>query len=385
MIVICEPQCKGLEHIMVNSALIIMIKHIFPYEKILFIAEMNHIKNIKEIIDNDVIDIEYKSIIIPPRYQSSLWRFSLELKIARDVFTFASNSNIDKVLFCSITSPGLISIKLLLKSFKRIKCMIIPHAILESIYRPPLKVTELLFWFRIWISIDNSEKLHYILLSPCIKNELIKQLPHLNNYISAIDLPYIYKNINSKSLECKDNIIKFGFFGVGSYSKGIEAFFDLAKNIKEHKSKLNAKFILVGRISNAIERKLNNGYVQILSIDKPLSDADFMRYSAEIDYAIFLHNYKRYRLSASGSIFDALSNLTPIIALNNPQFKYFFDKLGDIGYLCDDAKDIELVILNLLNNMSTERYLVQSSNLARAKDEFDIKKIGKKIRPFWGN
>jgi len=43
MIIICEPQCIGFEHAEFNAALLSVIKHAFPDEEIMFVAEKEHI------------------------------------------------------------------------------------------------------------------------------------------------------------------------------------------------------------------------------------------------------------------------------------------------------------------------------------------------------
>ena len=43
MIIICEPQCIGFEHVEFNAALITLIQYAYPNKKILFLSESEHL------------------------------------------------------------------------------------------------------------------------------------------------------------------------------------------------------------------------------------------------------------------------------------------------------------------------------------------------------
>ena len=55
MIIVCEPQCKGVSHEKVNSGFIYGLRLAYPEEKIIFFAEATHLKAIQEILIKDNI------------------------------------------------------------------------------------------------------------------------------------------------------------------------------------------------------------------------------------------------------------------------------------------------------------------------------------------
>jgi hypothetical protein len=103
-------------------------------------------------------------------------------------------------------------------------------------------------------------------------------------------------------------------------------------------------------------------------------------YSKKINYALFFHKRDNYRLSASGVFFDAISYLKPIIALRNPFFEYYFQIMGDIGYLCDSYEEMENLILKIVENKPNERYLKQQKNILNGRKKLNFQNIAEKLK-----
>lgn len=380
MIVICEPQCRGFEHSEVNAAMIAVINHAFENEELLFFAEKDHLSHVRSLLVKQSIYITFKEIRIPPTLQSNYFRIFKEFEIVQNVFRFAKKSGATRVLFCSVTSPTLISIKIVIPFFKNIKTIVIPHSILGTITEFPRNPIKILFWFKFWISVFNVRNLIYLVLGSSIESELVNELPEMKDYIHSLDHPYFYMK-NQRDLPSKIKNIKFGFLGVVTNFKGAEFFFKLAKEIKTTKTNSNAEFFLIGHVTDGSIKQLQHEYIKIPSPKVPLSQENYSSYLEIIDYAVFFYREENYRLIASGTLFDAFSYLKPVIALRNPFFEYYFNKMGDIGYLCDNYEEIKELVLNILNNKSKERYRVQQGNILKNRDYLSLN--AKKIRKIW--
>lgn len=377
MIIICEPQCIGFEHAEFNASLIKIVQHAYPNKKILFLSESEHLRYVKNILETNNEKIKFMEIKIPPR-RFNLKRFPSEFKIVKNVFNLSTTIKADRILFSSITSPILISIKILIQRFKGIRIMLIPHSLLELINsRIPLLPIETIFWLNFWISFFNTPNLTYLILGPSIKESLIQKMPHLKKYLISIDLPCLFKNQEIKKYK-KNDILKFGFLGVGKKSKGIDIFIKLAHDVQKQNEK--PKFIVIGHI---IEGSYEKSYVCIPSPKLPLKQEKYNEYIQEIDYAIFLYKKDSYKLTASGALFDAFSHLKPVIVLRNPFFEYYFDKMGDIGYLCDDYEELRDLIINIINNPPNERYINQQKNILNGRNQFRQDKLAKTLRDEW--
>jgi len=65
MIVICEPMCWGFEHAPVNAALIATVAEAFQEEGLSFLAEAEHIRYVKSILDAHSVVVRYRETTIP--------------------------------------------------------------------------------------------------------------------------------------------------------------------------------------------------------------------------------------------------------------------------------------------------------------------------------
>ena len=112
----------------------------------------------------------------------------------------------------------------------------------------------------------------------------------------------------------------------------------------------------------------------------PLKQDEYEDFIKDIDYAVFLYDEDNYKLTASATLFDAFSHLKPIIALRNPYFEHYFDKMGDIGDLCDTYEAIKDLIISIVNNQPNERYINQQKNIFKGRNQFGLDKLAEKIR-----
>ncbi len=383
MIIIYEPQCAGFEHVEFNAALILSFSHAFLKEKILFLAEEEHLSQVSSKISGMTNMVDFSAVVLPSRRFSSLRKLPWEFLLCRKVFELARNSKTNKVVFSSITSPSLISVKLLLLKFKEIRSIIIPHRILETLVERPSfrRPLEILFWFRIWFPWGNNDRIKYLVLGSSIKEQLGFLFPNLKELLGSIDLPYFYKEQDELPLPNSTGTkIRFASFGVGHRGKGTEFFFKLAEEVQARETRYKPEFIVIGQM---IDKTITSDSVKVPSPDAPLSREAFDSYSRDIDYAVFLHKPATYKLVASGALFDAFSYAKPVIALRSPFFEHYFRVMGDIGYLCDNYDEMKELILSLLENKPTERYGCQRKNILLGRKQFTLEKIGEAIAKIW--
>lgn len=386
MIIVCEPQCAGIEHVEVNAAFLAALKSAWPEQKIRFFAEAAHSQLVADCLkEHAVSGIEHAPIEIPPRGLLNHQRFKMELQLARSIFETAEGEKAQEVIFTSATNAGLIAIKRLLGKFPAQRYAVMMHATLETALkkRPPIKpfvlksYLELPFWFRTALLRGNSDRLRYIVLGETILEHLCQNFPKLRGTAFAIDLPYFYRPaVNFKPFG--GGGVRFGALGVASKGKGSDLFFKLAEEITAGTKTGKTEFIQIGQV----DRKLKNDSAAVLipRKDSFLSREDYDGYAKEIDYAVFFHKPGSYRLTASGSLFDAFSHLKPVIALRSPFFEHYFKLMGDIGYLCSGYGEIKETVLKIIEDKPAERYLKQRENILKGREKIGTDKIGKQLK-----
>lgn len=379
MIILCEPQCVGFEHREVNSALIAVISEAFPGEELLFLAEESHLEQVRDQLERHGVAITCRAITVPERSLSSVRRYSGDSALVGNVFETCEELGADKVVFCSITSPLVIAIKRLLPGYPQIRCLAVPHGLLRDISRPPVRPAEIPFWFRFWFSHFNNDRLQFLVYGQPILDDLVSVLPHMSRYASALDHPYFYQPAGDE-MHAFGDVVKFGFFGVVHRGKGADAMYRLAEDIARAGLGDRSLFTLIGYLNDKRLDHLLNSRLNIPSAYKPLDREAFSAYAKEIDYSIFLYRPSSYRLTASGAFFDALSYVKPVITLKNPFFVHYFNRFGDIGYLCSTYAEVRDCVTEVIRSKPEDRYMEQCRSILAAREEMGIPQLAGRFR-----
>ncbi len=373
-ILIIEPQCWGIEHVEVNTALLSTFLEAFPEAEIDFRAEQTHLSLVST---NNHLKIptsshlKFYSIIIPPRGHGETRRFLYEIKLTYQIFKIIKQNNFLNVLYASITGAGLWSLKAFLLFNPRVSIVAIPHIILNSIVTtPPItRPWNFFFWFRWCIGTWNPKRLNYLLLGEFIKKEVIKILPKLKNNLKTIDIPYHFDESKEQPF-FGNRPVRFGSLGASRLQKRTDLFFQLANIVHTDPHNSQVEFILVGNLDNNEPVEPNTTNVRVPFPREIIGRTDFEFWALKVDYTIFCYDASAYRFASSGSFFDSLFFLKPIISLKTPFIEYYFNLLGDIGYLCDDMNEMIDIVTRISTNFPSERYKSQVENMRKGRIKF---------------
>jgi hypothetical protein len=381
MIVICEPHFRGLQHTQFNAALVGSVAEAFPEGGLIFCAEREHMNHVKSVVGTHVAAVRFIEVELPGRLPVAA--HLEQLALCRWIFGLADKTQARQIVFCSAeTWNALVSIKVMLRRFPQISCLVVLHNLQTKVRTPqPQRLTPQLFSFRRWLLAGNTAKLHYLIPGspPVIEQGLKKHLPRLRNYVSPIDLPYVFAD-SVGSEPFKDDVIHFGFYGHASLRKGADIFFKLADEVRSARTKYQAIFVLIGEILDKQLKEMPRTSVTIPSPNAPLSQKEYDKYGKCIDYALFFHLASAYELNGTAAILDAFSHLKPIIALKTPLSEYYFNKMGDIGYLCESYSDMKNCVLKVLETKPTGRYRVQQDTILAKRGQFSPAGIAPEFR-----
>ena len=138
MIVVCEPQCKSISHLKVNSGFIYGLHLAYPKEKIVFFADTSHFNEVKNLLGDNGINTK-KLKHIPIQFNSNK-SFSLEgilryYLLFKKIFNKALLLQVNKIFYLSTGPIILHTIKKLKqqKKYKNICCTFVLHGDLEDI------------------------------------------------------------------------------------------------------------------------------------------------------------------------------------------------------------------------------------------------------------
>ena len=369
MIAICEPQVIGYGHEAVNSAFIYGMRLAYKTQKIIFYADQSHIEAIKKVfeINNLLIDnIEYKAIKIrQPNFTFKETFYSmLFFKI---FFKELKKNNIKTLLLLSISSDGLFGLKIF--NDKSIKITMVLHGIFEWLKDPPpynlykSPIHKKLFNIKRAITILHHNNLNYVALSPHIISEAKKYID-VNKYnIKPIHMPFIFSNENNL-ITSYSSFIRFGIIGKGntSLTKNIVNSLNLKEKLKKYEIKI---------FHNNISNLKGTKNVVFLSPNQSISRKQIADNIKDVDILLYLYDNSTYKLSCSGSLFEAFAYCKPIIFLSNNCFSYF-NKICRIGYECEGINDVILQMEELINhfdvNLITEFNKIKGNIISLRKN-----------------
>jgi hypothetical protein len=376
MIVYAELQMQGDKHIHVNSGLLNIIKKTFSNHKItVFCDTVHRTELLKYVVQDDDLHFNTfkysgtkelrKLYVINKTFRESL--------LAYKIFRSAQKNNAELIIFASAFPFTALTLSFFSKIFPQ-KIIIGLHGDIGVLSLRKNKLTTVLFRSVIkFFFITRCTNTILLFFGKPIQENLFKMFPIFNKKnVISIDHPYNYNEIYSHNLN-KEQIV-IANIGTSLMNKNSHLLYELADLQISNIINKNIKFVQIGNISKEV-LSYSNEYVEILNNNEFIPFAIFEQNIIKADYFIyFFKENSLYDLCPSGTFFDAIKYNKPIISLRNPFFEYYFEKLGNIGYLCDSIEEMNEII-NSLNKDQNNIYLEQQIALSSAKRILSIDTI----------
>jgi hypothetical protein len=353
MIVVYEPQCRGIEHAEINAAFLMFLVKAKPYESIVVFAEESHIHAIRLIIDSfGFVDftsrVIWSSIVLPKPESSVIQRSLFEIMCFIDIALNKNNRrSLNSFICLSSTSATLLCAKILSYFFGG-QIFLILHGILETITNRPQSLLKRVTWFRNYLPINSRSSIRYITTAKYIQANLITEIPSLRHNVSYLDFPYLFEEIrgaiNGGNISLPITITSAG---VGALKKGTGEFFKMAERMNRNYGD-SIRFYYAGRLVDEELKCKIPTCVHAFVDQHMLSATKFGEILRNSNYLVFLYPADSYKFGVSGVFLDAVKYELPIIAIQNDFFKYCTQVIGKIGWLCESVRDVELVISKLI-------------------------------------
>jgi hypothetical protein len=384
-IVLCEPQCWGFEHASFNAALLQTVLIAYPGAALVFMGEADHLACVREALDRASCPlhgrVRWQEVEIPLRTVGGWRRLRSESVWCRRVLSVARDPQVNALVICSITETGLLVLKGMLQTHRiPVPVLVTIHGILASVEgsgprRPWNWATHL----RQVLRLPHPRQLTYLALSDSIRVAVSEAMPGVVSHFRAVDPPYFMPSVANAFMP--GAMIRFGHFGVArDHEKNFGLFAQLAEEVGRCFDPPLGEFWAVGFLDpSAGNVTAREASVKGLS-RAPLSAEEYAWRAQSIAYAVGLANPLHYRLVVNASFLDALCYLKPGIYLRNPYIEYYFNRLGDIGYLCDSYDQVRDVVFSVLREFPQGRYREQCANILRGRRMFEPEVIAPQLR-----
>ena len=380
MIIFSELQMQGNKHVHVNSGLLKIIIESFGEQEVNVFCDDKH-KN--ELLKYVTIkgNIHFSTFVYAGekelRKSASLSKFLRESILAFKIFKIAKKKNCELIVFASAFPFTALSLSFFSKIFCQ-KIIICLHGDIGVLSLKRNKPTTV--FFRLVIKMFfKTRGLNTIALfyGKPIENKFFEMFPQFEKRnIISIDHPY---NYDSNKNEFEDRIfsgITIANIGVGIMNKNSHLLYKLALLQRNNIINKKNKFIQIGNVSPEV-LSYSNEYVEVVNNNTFISFDVFEKNIKKADYFVYFFTEDSiYDLCPSGTFFDALKYQKPIISLHNPFFDFYFEKLGNIGYLCDSVEEMSDIINEIVLG-GNEEYFEKVKALALATQVLSISNIQK--------
>jgi len=203
-------------------------------------------------------------------------------------------------------------------------------------------------YYKICIAFPKTKNYHYLVLGDRIRKNLVKLIPSINNNLVAIDHPYSEKKMRNTNHNYQK--IKIACIGWGIQGKGIDDFNNLVSKYYNNNHNL-IEFYYIGKLENDVI--IDQRIILPFPGNKFVPKDEYEQMIAKMNCILFLFPVDSYKLTASGSLLEAVSFNLPIIALKNEYFNEVFEKSLLKGFLFDSVDEIYNFISSLRDG--TER------------------------------
>jgi glycosyltransferase involved in cell wall biosynthesis len=338
-----ELNCTKSEHTMINSATLAL--SLQSGAQVLLIATRAHRMSLQFNIDK--FDLRYTNYFHSNYYPYKRKGFFFTLVLVARILTKVRRCK--SVTFLSVNVQQTLAIYWLSKIIST-NIRVIPHAILEQSSVKNGVLEKILFFrrFPYWIkkTATNSD-VTIVFLSKSIKNNFEKEYVDIITNYEISEHPFLFHNNTMQSVDSISGDINVGFIGVGTSEKGLDWLIGL---LNKSKNEEDIKYHLIG------ENKTGLSSINLNEISgKYLSQERYDFELRKLNYIIFPFNPKFYKLRASGSLFDALANITPIITTNNAFIIEHLNKYN-IKYIMIDHSETLEQINEKIRAVSEEEY-----------------------------
>lgn len=376
-IAVIEPICGGHEHARVNAAFLETLTRAYPGEPILFIAQPDHAACVKARLapaSARMLSHRPMARFAMRHNTSAIGRLSEAIRAARFLLYTRSAR---MVVFTAINTPLLyFSSRWLSVTRSRRKVVAIAHSIMQNILYPAGGFIARHTGLKATLKGLDPRRIKLMLPGPNVVAGVVRRIPKSAPALAAFDLCYDFPE--TPATGPPPGPARFGFIGVATRRKGIDAFYRLARAV--HAENVSSTFTVIGLLQDPPMVRVGQDIVEVPSPDRFLEDHEREPRIASLHYAVFPYQPEEYELLPSAAFLDALAALKPVIALRNPYFDIQFKRMGDIGYLCDSEAQLIETARSLSARPDRERYRLQQQNLLAGRVFFTAEAQALRLR-----
>lgn len=387
MIYIVDRFVEGYLHVLANVNTIKILNSIYPDINKKFIAENEHSDLVQGYFNenNGISNIVFEPF--KNKQFSNVNKikqvFRVVNRLFQDIYFFYTlfrsiNKDKTSLLFVTHIYPlSLVFIKILKLFFPKVKMIVTIHGEVEYLFYGKTKYEKIIGRLYDFVFKIKSSNFYYLFLTKVSRSILIKNRKLKEDEIMAIILPTLPDNdVHVNTINVTFLPVKIGHIGSAGKRKNTELLYNLGNCFHNEIQQGKVIFSVIGPIEDTIKPYLNNNVIDFVNGQSGIHlDRRIFNFEARaIDYAIFFYGKNDFVLRSSAAFFDAIYFEKPLIVLKNDFFEEIFEEAGNIGYLCTDYKEMNLIIQKIIsdNSVTKELYFNQLENIKKYKETLNL-------------
>lgn len=379
MIIISEVTHTGEVHFQVNSCFVEMISVLYPNQKVIFTAEDKHSAAVKGNLGRK----EFHNLhFLPFKGYYDEKKFNWGTKIIGECIQITKTLKLGKLhsndlyIWTCLFPTGHFFLNFLTLFQSKPKHIIVLHGELEYLKFKNKRSTEKIFGLILKSALNlSTKKTKYIVLGNNIKKKLDNIISdRISKRTYSILHPYNFStDVNLMNLN-NNKVLTIGSIGTQMLSKNSHFIYNLAEYFRDDIVQNNIKFKTIGRVLKELDH-CETDLVEKVHSDSFVSQKQFELEISKLNFVVFFYDNSAYELCASGAIFEVIRLGVPIISLNNNFFQWLFESFGDMGFLCDNLEDMNLVIKELKEGKHKQNLEDFRNNITQFKIKNSLENI----------
>jgi len=360
-ICVLEPQMEGVHHAPFNAALLHAIALTYEEVPITFQGFPEHIGVVRSILEQHEPGLSERIVWYAmelPKNRGVLTRWLHGQRLIRQVLATRS-----RVLFCSISRMQLLQLKRAMRGDDVVRAVL--HGDIDRLARPVEKglLERFLSLHRVLLLV-NPAGLRYVLPGESIRRCIPEAFQDALANSGVIDHPYHFPPAAGEDEVGIEGGLIFGTFGNTGKAEMLE---EVARRVRMEDE--TVRFHLVGFLSDAEAVERVGTFVDGAT-DQPISRKEFLERARTITHTLWLAPADGFRLRASGTFFDALAYLKPLVYTANAYVDSYYADAPGIGIRCETVDEVVAAILKLASDKSSAEYDAMKREMVGFRERF---------------
>ena len=224
----------------------------------------------------------------------------------------------------------------------------------------------------------------FIAISFPVYEYLVKRFSWSRDNIFYVEHPL---NSSKTTRTMINGNVRFGSFGIQSENKNSSDIYKFASALSGrlgHEAIRNVEIVTVGVSDGSFSYNKSELVRHLFQGDKGerlINSENFFSEVCKINFCLMFQNKGgEYELTPSGVFFDCISLGIPIIAMRTGFLTAYFERYGDLGFLCDSVDEMSAIASDIsLNKVECSVIMRICKNISGAQSDMSDSNFKEKL------